>query len=94
MRHAHWHVRDVVHSGIRTREAIAGEEAALPVVVVPEKLYLTARSADAVLSPALRAAGKAPLHERLNSGMQLAVLLAHQRCVSRTNLAFCSPQNI
>jgi len=65
--------------GIRTREAIAGEEAALPVVVVPEKLYLTARSADAVLSPALRAAGKAPLHERLNSGMQLAVLLAHQR---------------
>lgn len=83
---AHWHVSDVVCRGIRTREALVGEEAALPVVVVPEKLYLTARSADAVLSPALRAAGKAPLHERLNSGMQLAVLLAHQRCASRPTL--------
>ena len=68
-------------SGIRSREAITGEDAALPLVVVPEALYLTARSAEAVLSPALEAAGKAPLHERLNCGMQLAVLLAHQRCV-------------
>ena len=51
-------------------------------VVVPEALYLTAHSADAVLSPTLEAAGKAPLRERLNSGLQLAVLLAHQRCVA------------
>lgn len=65
--------------GICSREAIEGHDATLPLVVVPELLYLTGRSADRLLSPALESLHKPPLRESLSPGMQLAALLAHHR---------------
>lgn len=65
--------------GIVTREAIAGEDAQLPLVLVPEELYMTAAVADRLLSPALQRAGRPPLRDTLNAGLALAALLADQR---------------
>lgn len=65
--------------GIVAREAIAGEDAQLPLVLVPEQLYLTAAVADRLMSPALQRAGRPPVRDSLNPGLALAALLAHQR---------------
>ncbi len=65
--------------GIVAREAITGEDAQLPLVLVPEALYLTAAAADRELSPALIAAGRPPLQDTLNAGLCLAALMAQQR---------------
>lgn len=61
------------------RQAIEGDDAQLPLVLVPEQLYLTAAAADRIMSPALQRAGLAPVRESLNAGLALAALLAHQR---------------
>lgn len=73
------HRGPVRRRGIVTREAIAGEDAQLPLVLVPEELYMTAAVADRLLSPALQRAGRPPLQETLNAGLGLAALLADQR---------------
>ncbi len=65
--------------GIITREDITGDDAALPLVVVPEQLYLTVAAADAALSPKLVDAGRPRLRETINPGLCVAALLAHQR---------------
>jgi hypothetical protein len=65
--------------GIVARAAISEEDAQLPLVLVPEQLYLTAAVADRLLSPALERAGRPPVRDSLNPGLALAALLASQK---------------
>ena len=69
--------------GIVTRAAISDDEAQLPLVLVPEQLYLTAAVADRLLSPALERAGRPRVRDSLNPGLALAALLASQKCDSQ-----------
>jgi hypothetical protein len=75
--------------GIVSRAAISEEDAQLPLVLVPEQLYLTAAVADRLLSPALQRAGRPPVRDSLNPGLALAALLASQK--RRGAAAFFAP---
>lgn len=73
------HKFDHCGRGIVTLEPLQGDDAQLPLVLVPESLYLTASAADGLLSPALQDADRPPLRDSLNAGLSVAALLAHQR---------------